>query len=313
MSEPPLIDDRATPAHAEAKATLLITVVVTLLIAFVVYVMVARGVFERTRTLDLVAENAEGVVVGMPISFTGFAIGQVRDVTLGDDGKARIRLAIPEKDARWLRTSSVFTLERSLVGGVRLRAYSGLLDDPPLPSGSERTVHIGDATADIPMLLATLRTVAENIEQLSNPSSALNTTLKDLKVVTARMSGPQGVLGAALGEPANAAKVLTLIDQSNRLLAQAEQRLFAPEGLADQTQASVADLRTLLASARNSLSTVEAMLADAKAVSSEFRVASADLGTLRAEVDLSLRKLSHLIDEINRKWPFARDTTLTLP
>jgi phospholipid/cholesterol/gamma-HCH transport system substrate-binding protein len=34
---------------------------------------------------------------------------------------------------------------------------------------------------------------------------------------------------------------------------------------------------------------------------------------LRAEVEGSLRKVDHLVNEINRKWPFARDTELKLP
>ena len=43
------------------------------------------------------------------------------------------------------------------------------------------------------------------------------------------------------------------------------------------------------------------------------RVATADLGTLRAEVEASLRKVESLVTEINRKWPFARDTEIKLP
>jgi phospholipid/cholesterol/gamma-HCH transport system substrate-binding protein len=54
-------------------------------------------------------------------------------------------------------------------------------------------------------------------------------------------------------------------------------------------------------------------LADAQAISSNARVASADLGALRAEVEVSLRKVNQLVDEVNRKWPFARDTELKLP
>ncbi|MBL0208096.1 MAG: mammalian cell entry protein, partial [Propionivibrio sp.] len=34
---------------------------------------------------------------------------------------------------------------------------------------------------------------------------------------------------------------------------------------------------------------------------------------LRAEVENSLRKASALINDINRKWPFARDTEIKLP
>ena len=38
-----------------------------------------------------------------------------------------------------------------------------------------------------------------------------------------------------------------------------------------------------------------------------------DLVALRAEVEANLRKITSLIDEINRKWPFARDTKIKLP
>jgi len=34
---------------------------------------------------------------------------------------------------------------------------------------------------------------------------------------------------------------------------------------------------------------------------------------LRAEVEASLRKVAALIDEIDRKWPFERDTRIKLP
>ena len=37
------------------------------------------------------------------------------------------------------------------------------------------------------------------------------------------------------------------------------------------------------------------------------------LAALRAEVDANLRKVTVLIDEINRKWPFQRDSEIRLP
>ncbi len=48
-------------------------------------------------------------------------------------------------------------------------------------------------------------------------------------------------------------------------------------------------------------------------VSGNARVASADLRALRAEVDATLRKVSGVLDEINRKWPFERNTEIRLP
>ncbi len=68
----------------------------------------------------------------------------------------------------------------------------------------------------------------------------------------------------------------------------------------------------MLTDARGTLKKTDALLAEAQAVATNARVASADLGVLRAEVESSLRKVEHLVNEINRKWPFASDTELKL-
>ena len=81
----------------------------------------------------------------------------------------------------------------------------------------------------------------------------------------------------------------------------------------DGSQAAVAQLTQLLTEVRASLQKVDAVLVEAQAVGANARVASADLGALRAEVETSLRKVSQLVEEVNRKWPFARNTEIKLP
>lgn len=94
---------RAPITHAGAKTVALIVMTLLLLGGFVLYVKYARGVFEETQGLVLLAENSEGVTTGMDMTFSGFVIGRVRRIELGDDGKAHIHLDIPIKDARWKR------------------------------------------------------------------------------------------------------------------------------------------------------------------------------------------------------------------
>ena len=120
------------PANVERKAMILLVVVAALIVAFILYVMYARGVFEPTQKLILETDNSEGVIPGMDMSFAGFPIGRVRLVDLAKDGKVNIVIDVSKDDAKWLRTSSVFTLERSVVGETRIRAFTGLLEDPPL-------------------------------------------------------------------------------------------------------------------------------------------------------------------------------------
>jgi phospholipid/cholesterol/gamma-HCH transport system substrate-binding protein len=79
------------------------------------------------------------------------------------------------------------------------------------------------------------------------------------------------------------------------------------------TQATVVQLNGLLADARASLKKVDLVLVEAQAVGANAHSATADLGALREQVEISLRKVESLVNEINRKWPLARDTELKLP
>ncbi len=300
-------------AQIERKAILLLILVTTLVLGFLLYVMYARGVFESTQQLVLVADDSEGVIVGMDLTFSGFPIGRVRRIELGPDGKARMLIDVPRKDARWLRTSSIFTMERGMVGETRIRAFSGILSDPPLPENAERGVLRGDSSAEIPRLMASTRALLENLENMTGPESDINTTLGHLKTVSERLTGRYGVLTAALGSEDSAKKIITTLDRTNALLANADRRIFGANGVMDDTQAAVTQLTGVLSDVRTSLKKVDAVLAEAQAVGANARVASTDLGALRAEVEASLRKVSQLVDEVNRKWPFARDTEIKLP
>ncbi len=300
-------------AHAELKAKLLLLLLFVLVGGFVAYALYARGAFENTQRLVLVAENSEGVIVGMDLNYAGFPIGRVRRVDLGDDGKARILIELPQKDARWLRTTSVFIMVHGLVGGTKLRAYTGLLDDPALPDGAERPVLIGDITSEIPGMISNLNTLVTNLERITAENSSLNASLANVKNLTERMQGPYGAMGVALGSDGHAKKIIQTLDSTNALLAKTDARVFGSGGVMDSSQEAIRHLNGALVDASANLKKVDAILADLQVVSANAKVATTDLGALRADVDASLSKVSHLIDEVNRKWPFARDAELKLP
>ncbi len=348
MSDMPDRPQDAPPPvkNLEAKAALLLGLMLVLVLGSAIYVMYARGAFERTQRLVLVSDDIEGVVVGMDMTFAGFAIGRVARVALGDDGNARILVDVPSKDARWLRTSSIFTMERSLVGGVRIRAYSGVLEDPPLEDGAERTVLRGDAAAEIPKLTASIRDLLENLNALTQSDAALAQSLSNVQRVTEKLNGPQGAVGVLLGNEADAKKIGEALSRSNALLARADalvlrldglvsnadRQVFgqdaglpavnqpgnqpstaSPGGLVSDVRATVQQLNGLLGEARGSLQRVDAVLVQAQGIASNTREATVDLAALRAEVEASLRKVDGLVNEVNRQWPFARETEIRLP
>jgi phospholipid/cholesterol/gamma-HCH transport system substrate-binding protein len=178
----------------------------------------------------------------------------------------------------------------------------------------------GDAAAEIPRLMAEARQLLVNLNAISAEGSAINESLANLKTFTGKLNAPGGAMGALLGGDAQAAKILSALDRTNALLARldslaakADTQVFGADGVMRDAKQTVQQLNAVLGDARASLKKVDAVLDDAKAVGANARVATADLGTLRAEVEASLRNIDQLIGEVNRKWPFARDTELKLP
>jgi phospholipid/cholesterol/gamma-HCH transport system substrate-binding protein len=306
--------------HLEVKAALLLVFTAVLIAGSVFYLLYARGVFQATQTLVLLTEDSEGVVVGMDMTFSGFPIGRVRRVELAENGNVRIVIDVAQKDAHWLRTSSVFTLVRGLVGGTNIRAFSGILTDPPLPGGAERPALRGDATAELPRVLASAKEVLENVSAMTEQDAGLRSSIANLQDLTARLKGPRGALGVVFGNDADAQKLIAALDRTNALLARvdtmaakADTQVFGPEGVMKEARATVVQLNNLLAETRASLKKVDAVLAEAQGIGANVRGATGDLGSLRSDVEANLHKIEGMIAELNRKWPFARDTEVKLP
>ena len=330
MSDTPDITQPQPPPekdHLEFKAVVLLSFMLALIVASALYVMYARGLFESTQRLVLVSEDSEGVVVGMNLTFSGFPIGRVRRIELADDGKARIVIDVASKDAHWLRQSSVFTVVRGLVGGTNIRAYTGIMTDKPLEDGAVRAVLQGDAGAEVPKLIAAAKDLVESINSLVSSRGALGASFGNLQTLTAKINGPGGALTVLLGSEAEAKKLIATLDRANALLvtvnglaakvdglaAKADTQVFGDKGVLPETRATVVQLNALLGDARTSLKKVDAVLIEAQAVGANVKEGTSDLSVLRGEVESSLRKVDGLVNEINRKWPFARDAEVKLP
>lgn len=313
----------------EVRAALLLLAMVLLIAGAVLYLMWARGAFEKTQALYLTTDDSDGVSVGMDMTFSGFPIGRVSRIELAKEGTVRILVDVPVKDAHWLRISSVFTLEKGIVGAARLRAFTGILDDAPLPPDAERAVLRGDVSAEIPKMVADARDVLQNVDRLTGADSSLTSALNEVRTLTEKFNSTKGgVMGALTGNEADARRLGELLERSSQLvrnldavavrtdglLKKADQKVLGEDGLITDARAAMTQLGGVLQEARQSLVKVEGVLKDVQVVAGNARDASANLGNLRADVESSLAKIDGLINSINSKWPFApKDKEVQLP
>jgi len=306
--------------NLELKAILLLAFTVGLIVAAALFLLRARGFFDPKQHLVLVTDNAEGVVAGMDLTFSGFPIGTVRRVSLGEKGNVQIEIDVLEREAKWLRTSSVFTLIKPIIGATQLRAYTGILTDPPLEDGAERPVLRGDFNEEVGRVIGATKDVLDNLNTLTAQNSELNKSLANLQVFTQRLQSRSGALNAIFGNEEDARKLVAAVERANAAMAQvqklaanADTRVFGPRGLADDAQANLRQLQALLTDARGTLQRADAVLKEAQGAVGNVNKATEDLGSLRGDVEANLRKIEDLINDLNRKWPFAKERKIELP
>jgi len=287
---------------------------------FVVYLLHARGFFEKTFHLQLAAASADGVAPGVPVVFSGIEIGRVTTLGLNDSGGIVIRAEFLGRNAKWLKETSTFTLDKPLVGGAKIRVESPDLNAPALPDNSTMLLLSSDVSKEIPLLVERVKTILANVERLTRKDGEINATLANVKTLTGRMTGEYGMLEGILGSPEKARAVTDSLDKTRALItkldslaAKTDQWLFAPNGVAENTRESLAQVRLMLNDAQSSLKKADALMANAVEISANVKDGTQDIAALRAEIDDAVRKASALVNEINKKWPFARDPEVKLP
>lgn len=294
---------------------------------FLAYLLHARGVFEPTYRLNLAAASADGVAPGVPLVFSGIEIGSVASLGLNDDGGIVIRVELLQRNAKWLRQDSSFILDKPLVGGAKIRVDSPDLKAEPLPDGSTMLLVTSDISKEIPALVERVKAILANVEHLTRQDGEINATLTNVKTVTDRMTGDYGVLEGILGSPEKARAVTDSLDKTRALVAKLDSLalkmdgmaaktdswLFDPNGVAEHTRESLAQVRLMLDDAQSSLKKADALMANAVDISANVKEGTQDIAKLRAEIDDAVRKANALVNEINRKWPFARDPEVKLP
>jgi phospholipid/cholesterol/gamma-HCH transport system substrate-binding protein len=309
------------------KVGLFVITVLILALAFVVFVLHARGFFEQRMHLQLAAASAEGITPGMQLTFSGMPIGQVTSVNLSEAGGIVIKAEVSQSGAKWLRTDSTFTLDKPLVGGAKIKVISPDLSSPQLPDNATVLLLVSDPTQEIPALIERVKNILANVEHITRQDGEFNSTLANVKTITTRMSGKYGVLEGVLGSEENARPVVASLKNLESLtvrlnevsakvdamLAKTDRWLFAEDGMSEQSKQALAQVRAMLADAQGSLKRVDELLKNAVDISANVKDGTQDLAKLRADIDDSVRKANDLLNDINRIWPFGKELEMKLP
>jgi hypothetical protein len=148
-------------------------IICTAIVIFLALLYLARekGFFATVHTFTLSSKSGEGFTEGMPVVFSGFNIGKVHALELNDKGIVLIKIRIPQRHVKWIRTDSTFILYRPLIGAARIVVTTDNLNSKPLPENKIPEVgivnDINDTIEKVQPLIEKIIPIAENLERLS--------------------------------------------------------------------------------------------------------------------------------------------------
>ena len=135
------------------------------------YLANEKGFFTRNYSFTLSSQSGDGFAEGMPVEFSGFTIGKVQKLELNDKGIVLIKIKVPQKHMKWIRTDSTFTLYRLLIGTARIVVTTDNFKSAPLPEYKIPQVQvvndINDSIEKVQPLLDKITQIAENLERVS--------------------------------------------------------------------------------------------------------------------------------------------------
>lgn len=113
---------------------------VILALALTVALIVLMGANQRWFRANYeyysILPDARDVTVGMAVTFRGFTIGRVRDITLNEQNEVDLRFTIQEEYADQVRENSIIQVVSNPLGGGEIVFHQGRVETPRLPEGS---------------------------------------------------------------------------------------------------------------------------------------------------------------------------------
>lgn len=258
-----------------------------------------QGYFEAKS--DLLTESPTGADLrpGMAVKLSGFKIGQVRRVSLNEQGRVDVLMRIEDRYLHWIRADSRASVSREgLIGDSYLSVTGGDPKFPALKDGDvltfEQTPGLADIAQDLrARALPVIEGMTTLLDFLNQPEGDFRQSMANLRKLSGELRETRGRLDRLLDEVDAIAR-----EDLRRSLVQLDASLSNLERqttlLSERAGTSLAKLDEATGSARE--------LADS--ARQRLDSASPRLERLIEDADSAVRESRRVIDGARRRWLF---------
>lgn len=273
-----------------------------------------KGVFEKRYSFNFHAKSATSMSVGMPIKFSGFAIGEIDAISLLDDGSVKVNFSVNAKNKKWISNDSTLTLTKPLIGSAYLKLHSHR-GNAQLPAGSTLPFTITDDINDIitklqPTIEQIIRIIA-NIDilttELTRPDSHFKNTIANFDILSTKLLKSDSLLTSITGDKnatiatINSIKTLNIIlNDIAKTTADMNATLIAP------TSKTIIELHDILKDLHQKLYKLDPLITSIGESNNSIEI-------IKNQLEVGIAKSNQLLDKVDAVLLDKRSQKVKLP
>jgi phospholipid/cholesterol/gamma-HCH transport system substrate-binding protein len=292
-----------------------------IILAALLYLANEKGFFARVYTFTLSSKSGDGFTEGMPVVFSGFNIGKVSTLELNDKGIVLIKIKIPQRHVKWIKTDSAFILYRPLIGAARIVVMTNNLNSPPLPEDRivvvETVNDINDAIKKVQPLLEKVMQIAENLERLSNnladPQGELRRILGNAQKITTTLASKKSILEMAIADEESVKslhealkKIKDIVTKIDKMADKTDEQLYGKEG-------TLPNINTILKDIAGKLQKLDKTVDNINKISKDTSDGLKDFRMLRSDIDDAVNAIDDVVKKLDNLISSKKDPEFKLP
>lgn len=301
----------------EFKVGLFIGCTAIIIVLALLCLAAGKGVFENMHAFTLSSKSGDGFTEGMPVVFSGFNIGKVQALELNDKGIVLIKIKIPDRHVKWIRSDSAFILYRPLIGSARIVVSTTNLNSPPLDEKKIPEViivnDINDAIARIEPALERVTQIADNVERLtsnlSDPKGDLHRILSNAEKITTNLASKKSLIEMVVSDEesikalneslkklkditTNVDRILTKVD---KMADKTDSEIYGKDGALPQVNVILKDIVSKLQKLDKTVDNINKISADTSEGTKDLHILRSDIDDTLKTVEGAVRKLDAII------------------
>ena len=294
----------------EAKVGLFVGCTAILVVLALLYLAAGKGVFETTYTFTLSSKSGDSFAEGMPVVFSGFNIGKVQALELNDQGIVLIKIKIPDRHVKWIRSDSTFILYRPLIGSASIVVNTPNLKSPPLDTRKIKEVviinDINDAIAKIEPVLERLTEIADNVENLtynlSDPKGDLSRVLGNAEKITTNLASKKSLVEMAVSDEESVKalndslkKLKDITTKVDMMADKTDKEIYGTDGALPQVNTILKDLVSKLQKLDKTVDNINKISTDTSEGMKDFHILRSDIDDVVNSLGEVVKKLDAII------------------